>query len=309
MAARVVWLVATGRVAPGEMLGLTFTTKATAELADPDPRAASGGAGLLPGARPAPGAADGERGRGRGADGRDVPLLRLRPAHRARPPDRPRARHPADRRRLRYQLAARTMQRHTAPVEHLSDAPQPRRAVAARPRRRAVASTSSTPDEVRALDAARAAALRRGDGGREPQDLPRAQREGDPRHRPAGRAARPGRGATARLKRHHGLMDFSDQIALTARLAARLPRGRRGRAGEVQGGAPRRVPGHLGRPGADAEPALQRPRRRARARAPGHRGRRPQPGDLRLARRVGLQHPRVRRRPSRRSAAAPRRTP
>ena len=32
MAARVVWLVATGRVAPGEILGLTFTTKATAEL-------------------------------------------------------------------------------------------------------------------------------------------------------------------------------------------------------------------------------------------------------------------------------------
>ena len=32
MAARVVWLVATGRVAPGEILGLTFTSKATAEL-------------------------------------------------------------------------------------------------------------------------------------------------------------------------------------------------------------------------------------------------------------------------------------
>jgi DNA helicase-2/ATP-dependent DNA helicase PcrA len=32
MAARVVWLVATGKVQPGEVLGLTFTTKATAEL-------------------------------------------------------------------------------------------------------------------------------------------------------------------------------------------------------------------------------------------------------------------------------------
>ena len=32
MAARVVWLVATGQVAPAEVLGLTFTTKATAEL-------------------------------------------------------------------------------------------------------------------------------------------------------------------------------------------------------------------------------------------------------------------------------------
>ncbi len=32
------------------------------------------------------------------------------------------------------------------------------------------------------------------------------------------------------LKRHLGLMDFSDQIALAARLADELPRGRRGRA-------------------------------------------------------------------------------
>ena len=32
MAARVVYLVATGQVAPDEVLGLTFTTKATAEL-------------------------------------------------------------------------------------------------------------------------------------------------------------------------------------------------------------------------------------------------------------------------------------
>ena len=32
------------------------------------------------------------------------------------------------------------------------------------------------------------------------------------------------------LKRHLGLMDFSDQIALAARLAERVPRGRRARA-------------------------------------------------------------------------------
>ena len=32
------------------------------------------------------------------------------------------------------------------------------------------------------------------------------------------------------LKRHLGLMDFSDQIALAARLAERVPRGRRDRA-------------------------------------------------------------------------------
>jgi len=47
MAARVVWLVATGRVQPGEILGLTFTTKATAELAARI-RASLRQAGLLP---------------------------------------------------------------------------------------------------------------------------------------------------------------------------------------------------------------------------------------------------------------------
>ena len=48
MAARVVWLVATGQVAPAEVLGLTFTTKATAEL-DAGIRGALRAAGLLPG--------------------------------------------------------------------------------------------------------------------------------------------------------------------------------------------------------------------------------------------------------------------
>ena len=47
MAARVVWLVATGQVAPAEVLGLTFTTKATAELATRI-RDSLRAAGLLP---------------------------------------------------------------------------------------------------------------------------------------------------------------------------------------------------------------------------------------------------------------------
>ena len=54
------------------------------------------------------------------------------------------------------------------------------------------------------------------------------------------------------LKRHHGLMDFSDQIALTARLVRGAARGGRGRARGVPRGPARRVPGHLRRPGADA---------------------------------------------------------
>ena len=47
MSARVVWLVATGQVAPAEVLGLTFTTKATAQL-DAGIRGALREAGLLP---------------------------------------------------------------------------------------------------------------------------------------------------------------------------------------------------------------------------------------------------------------------
>ena len=68
MAARVVYLVATGQVRADQVLGLTFTTKAAGELAA-DVRSALARAGLLP---------DGRR-RGRraaGADRRDLQRLR-----------------------------------------------------------------------------------------------------------------------------------------------------------------------------------------------------------------------------------------
>uniref|UniRef100_UPI0030C72595 UvrD-helicase domain-containing protein n=1 Tax=Streptomyces bohaiensis TaxID=1431344 RepID=UPI0030C72595 len=42
MAARVVWLVGTGRTAPDRVLGLTFTNKAAAELSERVRRAPSG---------------------------------------------------------------------------------------------------------------------------------------------------------------------------------------------------------------------------------------------------------------------------
>ena len=74
MAARVVWLVATGQVAPDQVLGLTFTTKAAAELAQPDPRGAARRRAAadrdVGGRRPAT--------RTCRADGRDLPRLRRR---------------------------------------------------------------------------------------------------------------------------------------------------------------------------------------------------------------------------------------
>ncbi len=164
------------------------------------------------------------------------------------------------------------------------------------------------PATVREYDAARAAEVRRRDGHRAPQDLPREEREGDRRHRQARRADRPGRG----LPRAQGAPRPDGLLRPDrARGAARgdPSGGRRGRARQVQGGAARRVPGHLGRPGADAQPAVLRPGPRARPRPPGHRGRRPQPGDLRLARAHRSPTSSSSRRASRAATAAPRRTP
>ena len=89
-------------------------------------------------------------------------------------------------------------------------------------------------------------------------------------------------------------MDFSDQIALGRPARRAAARGRARPSARSSGRAARRVPGHLGRPGADAARLFSGPDP-DRPRPPGDRGRRPQPGDLRLARRVGVQHPRLRR--------------
>ena len=126
MAARVVWLVATGQVRPDQVLGLTFTTKATAELATRIRDALR--AGRAPARRAAGGPSGEEAEDGRGADGGDLQRLRRGAAHRARPADRPRARHPADRRRVALPARRRAPSRGTPrAVRHLSDAPAARR--------------------------------------------------------------------------------------------------------------------------------------------------------------------------------------
>ena len=292
MAARVVWLVATGQVAPDQVLGLTFTTKAAAELADRGSATASRQAGLLP-ERAAPGAGDDE------PEEVEEPTVATYHAY-----------------------AAALLTEHGLRIGHepdtrvIADAtPLPAR----RPRGRSATPARSTSSPTRPATSSSTCSPSTRELSEhlvDPDDGPRLT---TPRERPLfvdgmadehrktyretnekaiaaidKRAELLGLVEAYRgLKAHLGLMDFSDQIALAARLADDASRGRRGRARQVPGRAARRVPGHLGRPGADAEPAVLRPGRRARPRPPGHRGRRPQPGDLRLARRLGLQHPRA----------------
>ena len=216
MAARVVWLVATGRVRPEEVLGLTFTTKATAEL-EHRIRGSLRAAGLLP-----------ERGqRDEGAEEVEEPTVAtyhayaasLLSEHGLRIGHEPDTRLIAD--ASRYQLAARAIARHTGPVEHLTDSP--RHVVQALLALDAeMAEHLVDPAEVRAFDA---------------RERPRFEEGMAAEHRKTYRercekaiAAIDKRAElldlvrTYRaLKAHHGVMDFSDQISLAARLAAERP--------------------------------------------------------------------------------------
>ena len=292
MAARVVWLVATGLVAAagGARADLhhqgdrTSSAPASATPCGPRHPAPPGERLLDPRAQ--------RRRRARGADRRDVQRLRRLAADRARPADRPRAGHPRGRRRV--PLPARGPGGRPAPRPHRAAQrpPRDRHRLPARPRR----GDERAPGPPTTCGPSRSA-----------DDRPSRRRSPRRPTRPSRTRSR--RCSTRfgrreellglvesyrRLKRDLGLMDFSDQIELGARLADRPARGRRAGARQVPGGAARRVPGHLGGAGPDAEPTVLRPGPRARPRPRGQRGRRPQPGDLRLAGRVGLQHRRVR---------------
>src|SRR3954466_788257 len=125
MAARVVYLVTSGQVTPDQVLGLTFTTKAASELATRI-RVALGDAGILrpPGARPAAQHEEDE-----GADNPEDPTVAtynayaasLLTEHGLRIGHEPDTRVVSD--AARYQLAGRVIDRHTRPVERLSDSP------------------------------------------------------------------------------------------------------------------------------------------------------------------------------------------
>ena len=286
MAARVVYLVATEQVRPDEVLGLTFTTKAASQLRA-KVREALLAAHLIS-----------EPGADSGHDGDDTlePTVATYNAYAAGllTDHGLRIGHEPDTRVLsdasRYQLGARVVERHTAEVRFLTDHP-PTAIQNLLALDGAMSEHLVSPEDVlRLRPRVRAGVppgLRGGRGRQAPQDLPRPSGQGHQRDRAPARADGPG----GRLPppqarpRPDGLLRPDRARRATRRRAARR---RRAGAGAVQGRAPRRVPGHVRRPGHHAVPAvLRRPR--------GDGRRRPQPGDLRLAGCVGVQHPALRR--------------
>ncbi|WP_395692314.1 ATP-dependent helicase [Nocardioides sp.] len=216
MAARVVYLVATGQVTPDQVLGLTFTTKAASELAQ-RVRAALEAAGHGRGAATPPGGAGDE------ADEVLEPVVAtynayasaLLAEHGLRIGHEPDTRVMAD--ASRYQLAARVIDRHTRPVRVLSDSPK-HVIDYVLTLEGALSEHLRTPAELRAFDAAELARFRAGLA-----DAPRGTvdkvESAFARRAEALDLVEEYRAFKSAL----GLMDFSDQIALAARLADEHP--------------------------------------------------------------------------------------
>jgi DNA helicase-2/ATP-dependent DNA helicase PcrA len=209
MAARVVWLVATGQVEPHQVLGLTFTTKAAGELAAKI-RTALVDAGFR------------DRSRASSSDGAELtePTVATYNAYAASllSDHGLRIGHEPDTRVItdaaRYQLGARVVSRHTRPVVHLSDHPD------------------TVITNLLQLDAQLSEHLVGPDDVRELHRRVRAEVEDElPRSRAKAELEKLLNTIDRReellylveeyrqLKRALGLMEFSDQIELGARLA------------------------------------------------------------------------------------------
>ncbi|WP_374455601.1 UvrD-helicase domain-containing protein [Nocardioides sp.] len=218
MAQRVVWLVATGKVRPEEVLGLTFTTKAAAELRH-RVTTALGNAGLLD--------------RSVVAEGEDVlePTVATYHAYAAtlltdhglRIGHEPDTRVVSD--ASRYQLGARVIERFTGHIELLTDHP------------------ATAIQNLLALDGAMSEHLVDADDVRRVDGEARLGFQRALEEEQAGKARKtylepPARAMHAidrraellqlvtgyrRLKADLGLMDFGDQIALAARLVEDQP--------------------------------------------------------------------------------------
>jgi DNA helicase II / ATP-dependent DNA helicase PcrA len=211
MAARVAYLVVTGQVTPDQVLGLTFTTKAAGELRSRI-RDALEAAGFAQGVID-PGGTEGE-------EETLEPMVAtynayaasLLTEHGLRIGHEPDTRVVAD--AARYQLAGRVIDRHTRPVEVLSDHP-PTVIQWLLSLDGAMAEHLVDVADVRAFDAREAALfateLTGADADKVAEAFARREELLDlvAHYR--------------RQKRDLGLMDFSDQIALAARLAAEQP--------------------------------------------------------------------------------------
>ncbi|WP_327068836.1 ATP-dependent DNA helicase [Kitasatospora sp. NBC_01302] len=214
MAARVVWLVGSGAVRPEQVLGLTFTNKAAAELAE-RVRTALARAGLREG-----GPAEAGGPEGSGPDGGEPEIStyhafagRLLKEHGLRIGIEPDVRLLAD--ATRFQLAARVLRSARGPFPHLKD-----RFAALVGELTALdaelAEHLVEPDELRAFDTALLDELAVAKlTNQELRDIPETAR---------------GRlelltlvEEYRRRKRAAGLMDFGDQIAASARLAQQRP--------------------------------------------------------------------------------------
>ncbi|HEY3527837.1 MAG TPA: ATP-dependent DNA helicase [Nocardioides sp.] len=208
MAARVVYLVVTGQVSPDQVLGLTFTTKAAGELR-----------GRIRDALESAGFARGVVGE-EGEEEVLEPMVAtynayaasLLTEHGLRIGHEPDTRVIAD--AARYQLAGRVIDRHSRPVEALSDSP-PHVIQWLLALDGAMAEHLVDVVDVRGFDAREAA-------------LFAAELTGSDEDKVAEAFARREELLDLvehyrRQKRDLGLMDFSDQIALAARLAAEHP--------------------------------------------------------------------------------------
>ncbi|MFT4287480.1 UvrD-helicase domain-containing protein [Nocardioides sp.] len=213
MSGRVVWLVANGIVTPDQILGLTFTTKATGELQQ-RVRAALRRAGLL-GASP-------DTGTGI-ADDVEEPTIatyhsyaaNLLSEHGLRIGHEPDARLIAD--AARFQLAAQVVSRYEQPVHALTDHPDTviGNLLALDGD---LAEHLVSPEQLRAWDLDALDQLRATDAKGWKADYDKAISAITRRLELVGLVE-----AYRARKRHLGLIDFSDQIALTARLAEEHP--------------------------------------------------------------------------------------
>jgi DNA helicase-2/ATP-dependent DNA helicase PcrA len=212
MAARVVWLVGTGQIAPDRVLGLTFTNKAAAELAG-RVRSALAAAGVS------------------GDDEAGEPVVstyhafagRLVTEHGLRIGVEPRSRLLAD--ATRYQLAGRVLRRHRGPIEHLTS-PLSMLIGDLVGLESELSEHLVEPADLLAWDADWIAQLEAGCAGYDGQKGTKGHCDG---LRKMAAAARKRQELTALVaayrdaKRDLDAIDFGDQVALAARLAETVP--------------------------------------------------------------------------------------